>query len=458
MLLSGDYILEKGENMSCLTIYQDNYTDATVISNRFIDDYMKDANDAQLKIYLYMIRMMNAHQPLSISGLADQFNHTEKDVMRALKYWEKCGILSLEYDSARSLSGIHLFDLNEKSRLAAEDLAYEPVQEPAPLETTSRKAVSKGSEAARKQTAGESAPSEAQEPVSGSTAAKTVLSPASETFEAADTQNQAAEETAAAQSPVSSGAVVSRGEKKAAASVQTADASQKETGQAAAVSEQFSKPFYSLDQLKAFQQKDSTAQLLFIAEQYLGRPLSPSDMKSILFFVDRLHFSDDLVDYLLQYCIERGKKDFRYIEKVAISWAQEGISTPKEAETHAGRYDRSVYTVMNALGKSASPTRREVTYIKHWCDQLAFEMDVILEACERTVLATDRHRFEYADKILEAWKEAGVCHKADIVRLDESRKKEKPAKQAFKTGADQYNRFMHNSYDFDALEKELLRN
>ena len=50
---------------------------------------MKDANDAQLKVYLYLIRMMNANLPTSVSDIADKFNHTEKDVLRALKYWEK---------------------------------------------------------------------------------------------------------------------------------------------------------------------------------------------------------------------------------------------------------------------------------------------------------------------------------------------------------------------------------
>ena len=43
--------LIQGYNMGFLTIYQDNYTDSTVISNRFIDEYMQAANDAQLKIY-----------------------------------------------------------------------------------------------------------------------------------------------------------------------------------------------------------------------------------------------------------------------------------------------------------------------------------------------------------------------------------------------------------------------
>lgn len=90
--------------MSCLRIYQDNYIDATIVSNRFIDEYMAEANDAQLKIYLYLLRMMNAGRTFSISGIADAFNHTEKDVMRALKYWEKCKVLSLEYDNEKTWS------------------------------------------------------------------------------------------------------------------------------------------------------------------------------------------------------------------------------------------------------------------------------------------------------------------------------------------------------------------
>ena len=72
--------------MARLTIYKDNQENATVVSNLFIDEYMKDANDAQLKVYLYLLRMMNAKQATSVSDIADKFNHTEKDIIRALKY------------------------------------------------------------------------------------------------------------------------------------------------------------------------------------------------------------------------------------------------------------------------------------------------------------------------------------------------------------------------------------
>ena len=66
--------------------------DSTYVSNIFIDEYMQDANDAQIKIYLFLLRMMSSNLPTSVPDLADKFNHTEKDVVRALKYWEKKGL------------------------------------------------------------------------------------------------------------------------------------------------------------------------------------------------------------------------------------------------------------------------------------------------------------------------------------------------------------------------------
>lgn len=349
--------------MGNINLSSDGSAGATVLSNIFIDDYMNNANDAQLKVYLFLVRMLQANKPVSISDIADKFNHTEKDVTRALRYWEKCGVLTLEYASDRSLSGIRLSCL-------------QPPENPA---------------------------------------------------------GKAAAKEAPAESTVMSHQTI------------TASASP------------YEKPSYSLDDLKSFQRQENTAQLFFIAEQYLGRTLSPSDMKSILFFTDRLHFSDDLIDYLLQYCVERGKKDFRYIEKVAIGWAEAGVTTPAEAEGHATRYDKSVYSIMNALGKTNTPAKNEIAFIRRWTAEFGFEQDVILEACGRTVLATDRHRFAYADSILTAWYKAGVHHVSDIAGLDSSYQKEKAAKPARTGSAAEYNRFMHSSYDFDALEEALLK-
>lgn len=360
--------------MARLTIYKDNDTDFTIVSNRFIDEYMKDANDAQLKVYFYLLRMLNANQPVSVSGIADQFNHTEKDILRALKYWEKQQILHLDYDQAKNLVGVRLRDLNAPA--------------PGPL--------------ALSQTA---LPSAAQ--------ASTESAPVP------FTQTRGSAEQMPTASPA------------------------------------FVKPTYSLDQLREFKNREETAQLLFIAESYFGRPLTPAEIKSIFFFTDVLHFSDDLIDYLLQYCVERGKKDFKYIEKVAVSWAEAGITTPKQAQKHAVKYDRSVYDIMNGLGRNGSPTAREIEYINRWTKEYGFGTDIILEACERAALATDKHRFEYTEGILNSWRRENVHHKADIHRIDELYRKKKSTPPP---SGNKFNQFAQNNYDFDALEQELLSN
>lgn len=355
--------------MSHFKIYQDNHADVTMVSNLFIDEYMKDANDAQLKIYLYLLRMMNAGTSTSISDIADKFNHTEKDVLRALKYWEKCRLLALEYDDSKALSGIHLLDISTRS--SKESVSLAPVV-PLPAKQ---------------------------------------MNPAP-----------------------------------------------------AAVSDKpdFSKPVYSLDQLKEFKNNEETSQILFVAEQYIGKPLSPSEIKTILFFTDKLQFSEDLIDYLLQYCVDKGKKDFRYIEKVAVSWAEEGITTPKQAAKFARKYDKTVYDIMKALGKSSAPTKAEADYAIKWIKEYGFTQDIIIEACTRTVMATDSHRFEYADRILNSWYKNQVHHKADIKALDEAHAKSKSpsagTSYAAPVAAKAFNQFPQRSYDFEALEKEILSN
>ncbi len=71
----------------------------TSVSNIFLDNYMKDANGEFVKVYLYLLRCMgDSSQSLSLCDIADKLNHTEKDVVRALKYWDMHNVLSVTFD------------------------------------------------------------------------------------------------------------------------------------------------------------------------------------------------------------------------------------------------------------------------------------------------------------------------------------------------------------------------
>jgi len=354
--------------MGRVTINQNNGVNATSLSNIFIDEYMGDANDAQIKVYLYLLRMMTANLPTSVNDIADKFNHTEKDVLRSLKYWEKQGLITLQYDEHRQLSSIHMEDI---------------------------------------------VPHKAQKHNDG------------DTFVISVPTKQVVSAPAAPQVP--------------------------------------EKPNYTAAQIKEFSNDPDTAYIIFIAEQYFGRTLNSNEMNTIFYIHDELQFSNDLIDYLMQYCVDNNKKDFRYMEKVAINWNQRGITNPKQARAESFKYDENIISIMKALGMENAPTEREVNFISRWQGEYNFSMDIIMEACDRTVLATQKNRLKYCDGILRNWHESGVIVKGDIAKCDAIfsagfAKTRKAKASTIDVNSNPFNKFQQNDYDFDELEKQILDN
>ncbi len=303
--------------------------DVTIIPNSIIDKDMLDANELQLKVYLYILRNTSAGNSVQISSMADHFNETEKDIARAIAFWEKRGVFNCSSCPASDKPAV---------------------------------------------------------------------------------------------------------------------------------------PCVSKDDFQTLTDKQDFKELTFVAETYMGKTLSKTDLDTLLFIKENLNFSNELIEHLLEYCAERGKKSFKYVQTVALSWSKEGITTPEEAQINTAKFSQRIYAVMNALGKKSEPTNTELNYINRWYEQYGFEADVILEACRRTVLATDRNRFSYCDKILSSWFASGVHHTTDIGRADASYQTQKKQSESIPRKVPSYvanNPFLHfkqSDTDYDALEKELLQN
>ncbi len=254
--------------MCDLALYRESNSGSTMLSNIFIDEYLAEANDAQIKVYLYLIRMTNCGRPTNISDIADKFNHTEKEVCRALRYWEKKGLISLDHDDHGAIVGIRLFEPASVPRLVqpVHQASFTPVMSVV-------------------------MPSEAQ-------TANSVAQPAVKPKVAATT---------------------------------------------------FKKPSYSTNELKAFKEREDSTALIFIAESYLKRQLTASEIRSIMFYVDELRFSDELIDFLLQFCVTRreDKVSFAYIDKVAIDWAENDITSVSQAKKYCAGFDKSFSTTAN---------------------------------------------------------------------------------------------------------------
>ncbi len=350
----------------------------TLLSNEFLDRYMPAANGEFVKIYLHLLRAVSVPaQGVSLSTIADALSCTEKDVLRALKYWEKVGVLRIARTENETITGITFINFCNPDVIVPETAQEEPA---APVETAA-------------------------------------MDVAAEPAKPAD---------------------------------QPAEVPAKESLTAA-----------RMDELS---QREDIVELLFIASQYLGRTLTYTDTRTLLYFYDGLHFSADLIEYLIEYCVTRGHKSIRYIEGTARGWHNDNVTTVEAAKAHvtAGKYRKEYYDIFKALGiRSHDPIKKEMAIMDKWLKDLAFPMEIIEEACTRTVMTIAKPSLEYADSILSSWAAAGVRAYEDIAKVDEAREKNRTeAKRAptrpQKNPAGNFANFTQREYDYQDLEARLL--
>lgn len=225
---------------------------------------------------------------------------------------------------------------------------------------------------------------------------------------------------------------------------------------------------YSPDCLARFQEQKEIRQLLFISEQYLGRPLNPSEISTILYFYDGLSFSVELIEYLIEYCVTRGHKSLRYMESVALSWHKAGCQTVEQAKKESSLYSQVYFAVLKAFGITGRhPVDSEIAYVDKWMKTWGFSLELVLKACGRTVAKIQEPSFAYTDSILKDWHTEKVMTPEDVEALDarwasKSAKKQKrtDASPAVKKAAasNRFHNFNQRDYNFAELEKKLINN
>lgn len=397
--------------MSLISLQNSSELEVTILSNRFIDNFMPRANGEFVKVYIYLLRAVSSSpSSFSLEHMADRLFCTERDIFRALKYWEGEKILSLTYTTDRQLSGITLL---------------EPFADAGHMESSA-------SSENIFSTAGTSS-----SPVSAQMAAG-ISQPVALTGSAPKNVSLS-----------SSNSAVSGG-----------------TSSELSTSADYIRSL-TPDHISELKQNEEVSQLLYIAEQYLAKTLTPTEMQKIFFFYDELHMSADLIEYLVEYCVSRGRKSMRYIETVALAWTRDGVTTVEMARDASSRFSKDYYTILKAMGISGrNPVENEISYIDTWRKTYGFDLELIQEACSRTVLSTGQPSFQYADKILSGWKKKNVHTLEDVRLLDAEHKKRQlekavsrknqPATQS--QSNNRFNNFHQRDYDFTEYEKRLLNN
>lgn len=409
--------------MTAINISSDIATSFTTVSDIFIDQYMPKANGEFVKVYLYLLRATGSGAGIAtISEIADHFSNTEADIIRALNYWASEGILQVQTGADGQIIGINLCSLSVSGMQAAQSNIQSAVADNAAQNNLQNSVVNNATQ---------------------NNLQNSVVNNAAQNISTVNTRMQ--------------DSVV---EKLKSQTPDKAASSQKE---------------YTLDEIKEFRKNPDISELFFIIETYLKHTLSSTDTNMVLYWLDELHFSTDLVEYLVEYCITKGHSSLRYMNKVALGWVDAGIKTVDQAKDDAAAHSQIYYSVMKALGITGrNLVDSEVSLINKWVGEYGFDIELVKAACSKTISAIQKPSFEYTDSILANWRKKDVHTLKDVEVLDANFAK---ANKASATGSSQstnaangsskpksnnsssknkFNNFNQRNNDYDKLEKLFL--
>ena len=222
------------------------------------------------------------------------------------------------------------------------------------------------------------------------------------------------------------------------------------------------RPEYRTEEISVYVEENPPVLKLFkIAEQYLGRLLTLTDQKILFSLYDWLHMPFDLIEFLIEFCASNNHTAMQYIERVAIGWTDEGITSVDMAKNKLSN-DKKYFKILNSLGASKQNlTPVERNCMNKWFNDYNFKIDIILEACKRAVMQTSKPSLNYVDSILTSWSNEKVKTVEDIFALDKVHEGKKNINNAsasttirpISNKVSQFNSMYSHDWDFDELEK-----
>ena len=204
---------------------------------------------------------------------------------------------------------------------------------------------------------------------------------------------------------------------------------------------------------------NSTKDMLQDIEKLVGRPLSSKEMEMYIGWLNDFNFKPEILLLLIEYCVSRGKTDYRYIEKVAITWHEAKVYTIDDAQSFITKFEDkwiNIRKILKYLGiKDVEVMKPQELMLDKWLNVYNFPFEVICKACDICFERLNRAEFKYIDGILTSWFKDGIKTVEDVAT-----KNNKPGN--FKTSAtnknsnETFNNYEQRTYDYNDLEKKLL--
>ena len=160
-------------------------------------------------------------------------------------------------------------------------------------------------------------------------------------------------------------------------------------------------------------------------EMIIGRPLSQKEMETYINWTKIFNFSYELILYLISYCVNKNKKDFRYIEKVAIAWSDLNIKTLDEAMIYTEKREKQFVNyrkILNYLGMSDNEIGKpQEDLFNKWLITYNMPIELIYKACDICFSKLSKTDFNYIDGILNNFKNSKILTIQDFEKYENNK-------------------------------------
>jgi DnaD/phage-associated family protein len=127
--------------------------------------------------------------------------------------------------------------------------------------------------------------------------------------------------------------------------------------------------------LEEVKDDEEFAGILFVAKHVLPSLPSVKQVETLAYMYKCLNMSADLIEYLLEYCADKKKTTYQYMDSVANNWHEEGIVTVRQAKEHVKAFAETANTNENKTERRPKVTRKPNRFLN--LEQADVDYDLI---------------------------------------------------------------------------------
>ena len=142
-------------------------------------------------------------------------------------------------------------------------------------------------------------------------------------------------------------------------------------------------------------------------EQATGRLVESNEAREIISIISESDISPALVAMAYNYCAKkRSNSKAKYVLSVIKEWVNQGFKSADQVDEYLEETDNRHFMykkILKSLGLFRHPTDEERRIIDTWFDELGFDIEMIIQACNKTS-GISNPNINYINSVLKGWK------------------------------------------------------